>query len=89
MSTLPISIKWGPQLIGLAVGLAFYGVSVGQYLFYARAFPDEKCFLKVLVGLVFFMDTIHTVVTTSFCWRIFVYCRVLADQECSLQLPWC
>lgn len=45
---------WGPGLAGFAVGLALYGVSVFQCLFYIVAFPKDKRTIKSAVFLVFF-----------------------------------
>ncbi|KAL4077590.1 hypothetical protein J3A83DRAFT_4214820 [Scleroderma citrinum] len=88
METPSFSLRWAPGFVGMAIGFALYGVSLGQFLFYVRFFPDDHLILKSLVLGVFVLDTAHTVTTGSFYWRELVACRGTTSYECTLALPW-
>ncbi|KAI6030328.1 hypothetical protein EDC04DRAFT_91262 [Pisolithus marmoratus] len=72
----------------MAVGLALYGVSVCQYLFYVAAFPDDKWLLKSVVSLVFALDTFNTIALLSFNRRTLISCRWQTSYACTVEMPW-
>ncbi|KAI6118018.1 hypothetical protein F5141DRAFT_598428 [Pisolithus sp. B1] len=88
MTDVSTALKWGPGFVGMSIGLAMYGVSVCQYLFYVMAFPRDRRLIKCVVLLVFVLDTINTVTSLSFCCRTLVLCRWTTTYACTLQLSW-
>ncbi|KIK13341.1 hypothetical protein PISMIDRAFT_688742 [Pisolithus microcarpus 441] len=58
-SVTPTGLRWGPGFIGLTVGLALYGASTCQYLFYVPAFRNDKRLLKSVVFLVLYVSICH------------------------------
>lgn len=72
----------------MTIGLALYGVSVGQCLFYIRFFPDDYFILRSVVFAVCVLESVNTFVTGSFYWRILVSCRQNTSYYCTLGLPW-
>ncbi|KAH7922821.1 hypothetical protein BV22DRAFT_1121229 [Leucogyrophana mollusca] len=88
MSESPLVLAWGPSLIGSTLGLWMYGIALGQYGFYLRAFPLDRRALKILVLLVFIMDTLHTYGIISYQWGLFLYCHHNASFACLSDLPW-
>lgn len=67
--------NWGPGLAGFAVGLALYGVSAFQCLFYIVAFPKDKRIIKSAVFLVFFLDSVNTLSFLCFYFRLLIIYR--------------
>lgn len=63
-------IMRGP-LIGSLIGMALYGVTCLQTVFYYRAYPGDRLNLRVLVCLVWVLETAHA------CMSIFVLDRYL------------
>ncbi|KAI6120333.1 hypothetical protein EDD16DRAFT_894645 [Pisolithus croceorrhizus] len=59
-SEVLVGPKWGPGLIGTTVGLALYGVSIFQYLFYISTFPNDKCLLRCAVLFVLYVVSFAT-----------------------------
>ncbi|KAL4071688.1 hypothetical protein V8B97DRAFT_427348 [Scleroderma yunnanense] len=82
------SLRWAPGFIGMAIGLVLYGVSIGQYLFYVRFFPNDHSILKFVVFMVFVLDSVNVFTWSSFYWRVLVTCRRDISYECTLRLPW-
>ncbi|KAI6123056.1 hypothetical protein EV401DRAFT_1296829 [Pisolithus croceorrhizus] len=87
-SEVLVGPKWGPGLIGTTVGLALYGVSIFQYLFYISTFPNDKCLLRCAVLFVFLLDTINTICLLSFYYRTLISCRWQTTYNCTLEMPW-
>ncbi|KAL4065791.1 hypothetical protein V8B97DRAFT_1113486 [Scleroderma yunnanense] len=87
MGTPSFSLLWAPALIGMAIGFALYGTSVGQYLFYIRFFSEDHYILKS-VFTVFMLDTANTIITGSLYWEMLVTCRWSIAPECTGGLPW-
>ncbi|KIJ13149.1 hypothetical protein PAXINDRAFT_14047 [Paxillus involutus ATCC 200175] len=50
MST-SFALIWAPTLVGYTVALASYGATVGQLIYYVRAFPSDRRLLKILRSL--------------------------------------
>ncbi|KAI6147975.1 hypothetical protein BKA82DRAFT_4146690 [Pisolithus tinctorius] len=88
MADISIALKWGPGLIGMTIGLAFYGVSVWQYLFYIMSFSRDRRLVKCAVFLVFVLDTVNTLTSLSFYCRTLILCRWKTTNSCTLRLPW-
>ncbi|KAI6118016.1 hypothetical protein F5141DRAFT_1201528, partial [Pisolithus sp. B1] len=88
-SEVLVGPKWGPGLIGTTVGLALYGVSIFQYLFYISTFPSDKRLLRCTVLFVFLLDTINTIGLLSFYYRTLISCRWQTTYTCTLEMPWC
>ncbi|KAI6147976.1 hypothetical protein BKA82DRAFT_4146699 [Pisolithus tinctorius] len=79
---------WGPGFIGMTVGLALYGVTVCQYLYYISTFPNDKRLLKHAVLLVFVLDTLGTITLISFFCRELIFCRWQTSYACTVEMPW-
>ncbi|KAH7920057.1 hypothetical protein BV22DRAFT_1133392 [Leucogyrophana mollusca] len=88
MLEVPASLAWGPGLVGLALALVVYGVALGQYGFYLRAFPLDRRALKILVLFIFVLDTLHSYGLTAYYWLFLVSCHRVVSQGCSLVVPW-
>ncbi|KAL4071692.1 hypothetical protein V8B97DRAFT_2109878 [Scleroderma yunnanense] len=83
------------SILTVYVQLPLYGVSIGQYLFYIRFFPNDYSILKFVVFMVFTPDYSHSVLDSvnaftlnNFYWRVLVTCRRDTSYECTLGLPW-
>ncbi|KAI5984662.1 hypothetical protein EDD15DRAFT_2533127 [Pisolithus albus] len=88
MADVSTALKWGPGFVGMSIGLAMYGVSIRQYLFYTMAFPRDKRLVKYVALLVFVLDTVNTLTCLSFYCRTLILCRWKTSYTCTLQLPW-
>ncbi|KIK14814.1 hypothetical protein PISMIDRAFT_687642 [Pisolithus microcarpus 441] len=87
-SAVGVGPKWGPGLIGTTIGLALYGVSIFQYLFYVSTFPNDKRLLRSVVFVVFILDTLNTIGLLSFYYRTLISCRWQTTYACTLEMPW-
>ncbi|KAH7922814.1 hypothetical protein BV22DRAFT_1037068 [Leucogyrophana mollusca] len=83
-----VALEWGSAFIGLIVSLGMYGVALGQYGFYTRSFPHDRKALKLMVLLVFIMDTLHTYGAISYQWALLVWCHHSPSSACMSVLPW-
>ncbi|KAF8833799.1 hypothetical protein BDN67DRAFT_663818 [Paxillus ammoniavirescens] len=54
------ALIWAPMFLGYSVALASYGATVGQFVYYVRAFPDDRRLLKILVFIVLCVDNFHS-----------------------------
>ncbi|KAF8835252.1 hypothetical protein BDN67DRAFT_984747 [Paxillus ammoniavirescens] len=54
------ALIWVPAYICFTVASASYGATIGQLIFYVRAFPREKLLVKVLVFIVFYLLGVHS-----------------------------
>ncbi|KAI6003195.1 hypothetical protein F5J12DRAFT_928033 [Pisolithus orientalis] len=70
------------------VGLVLYGVTIFQYLFYFSAFPNDKRLLKIVVLLVFTLDTFGTITLLSYYCRELIVCRWQTSYACTVGVPW-
>jgi len=86
MST-SFALIWAPTLVGYTVALASYGATVGQLIYYVRAFPSDRRLLKILVFTVFMCDSAHTFVSTSALYTSFIQCRRNTSLSCLLNIP--
>ncbi|KAJ7671754.1 hypothetical protein B0H17DRAFT_1085097 [Mycena rosella] len=50
-----------PAMIGFTMMLPLYGVGVAQGAYYYRSFLEDPIYVKGVIGLLFFIDTTHTV----------------------------
>ncbi|THU88451.1 hypothetical protein K435DRAFT_761823, partial [Dendrothele bispora CBS 962.96] len=60
----------GPMFLGMAIGLALWGVSCIQTWYYYDNYKRDTLYMKTLVALVFISDTIHQGII---CWIIYRY----------------
>ncbi|KIM54263.1 hypothetical protein SCLCIDRAFT_1222139 [Scleroderma citrinum Foug A] len=90
MGTPSFSLVWAPGYIGMAIGFALYGASIGQYLFYVRFFPDDHYILKFAVFTVLYviLKLSWTITTGSLYWKMLVICRQNTSYGYTLALPW-
>ncbi|KAF9220417.1 hypothetical protein BS17DRAFT_787358 [Gyrodon lividus] len=63
-----------------------YGATIGQLIFYVRAFPCDRLLVKILVLVVFILDSTHTYLSASVTYRVFILCRMDASPSCSCLL---
>ncbi|KAF8556763.1 hypothetical protein OG21DRAFT_1506166 [Imleria badia] len=87
MSTAPYQLVWGPGLIGVTVGSALYGIGVGQFVFYVRAFPRDMVQLKIMVFIVFVLDNIQTFAVTWTYYHLLIECRLKDTPGCVVYMP--
>ncbi|KAH7929664.1 hypothetical protein BV22DRAFT_115902 [Leucogyrophana mollusca] len=78
---------YSPGLVGFTMSLGMYGVALGQYCYYCRAFPRDKRLLKCLVLLTFALDSLHTYACAASEWWILVKCRGDRSSSCA-HPPW-
>ncbi|KAF8835318.1 hypothetical protein BDN67DRAFT_975444 [Paxillus ammoniavirescens] len=88
MSAYPFVLIWSPTFIGFTVATASYGATIGQLIFYVRAFPRDKFLVKVLVFIVFIFDSTHMCLTASVLYRLLVRCRMNLSPSCVVYSPW-
>ncbi|KAF9220418.1 hypothetical protein BS17DRAFT_344671 [Gyrodon lividus] len=88
MATYPFALIWGPTHIGFTIAAASYGATVGQLLFYIRAFPCDKLIVKILVFIAFILDSVHTFLSASVLYHVFIHCRMNTSPSCVAALPW-
>ncbi|OBZ70136.1 hypothetical protein A0H81_09814 [Grifola frondosa] len=62
----------GPILIGIALGWVFYACTCGQTGYYFRKYPNDRRFLKFLVLVMWFFDTVTMMLETQFFWYIVI-----------------
>ncbi|KAH7913784.1 hypothetical protein BJ138DRAFT_1145256 [Hygrophoropsis aurantiaca] len=77
-----------PGLFGFTISLAMYGIALGQYIFYQRAFPNDPKVTKYFVSFLILLDTLHVYGSSAFEWSIFVPCRHNGSIACFTSLPW-
>ncbi|THU85006.1 hypothetical protein K435DRAFT_394869 [Dendrothele bispora CBS 962.96] len=61
---LPLDNTMGVMLIGVIMSAVLYGISLVQTLYYFNRYPKDVWYLKALVALTLFFDTIHMAFTT-------------------------
>ncbi|KAI0788122.1 hypothetical protein C8Q74DRAFT_1366885 [Fomes fomentarius] len=71
---LPPSIgaMFGTYLIGSFFGLMLYGFSLHQVYKYARLFPSDTLFIRLLVMSVMVIETIHAAFTMHTCYHYLI-----------------
>ncbi|KIJ62056.1 hypothetical protein HYDPIDRAFT_30871 [Hydnomerulius pinastri MD-312] len=82
-----VGSDWGPGFIGFTISIAMYGTAVGQSIFYARSFPKDPIFTKLIVFLLFIADTVHLLGACYFYWVQLISCRRIKTWSCQTQLP--
>ncbi|KAI0709788.1 hypothetical protein C8Q76DRAFT_739878 [Earliella scabrosa] len=68
----PLRLTYGAYLLGTFVGTLLYGFALHQSYRYARLFPTDSLFLRVLVIGVMAMETVHTAFTMHTCYYFLV-----------------
>ncbi|KAI9067890.1 hypothetical protein FKP32DRAFT_1672613 [Trametes sanguinea] len=63
---------FGAILIGSYIGFIIYGLTLYQTFYYYKAFPNDRLYLKLLVGVVLTMETWHTVLCMHTCYHYLV-----------------
>ncbi|KAF8832950.1 hypothetical protein BDN67DRAFT_105879 [Paxillus ammoniavirescens] len=82
-------IIWVPTYVGFTVAAASYGATIGQLVYYVRAFPRDKLLVRILVFTVFIFNTTHMFLMTSVVYRVFIHCRMeSASSSCLVYSPW-
>ncbi|KIJ13139.1 hypothetical protein PAXINDRAFT_170725 [Paxillus involutus ATCC 200175] len=84
--SVSFALVWAPTLLGYSVALASYGATIGQLIYYARAFPNDRRPLKILVRPPMF-DSAHTFLGTSSIYTTFIQCRRNTSLGCIVDLP--
>ncbi|KAF9236295.1 hypothetical protein BU15DRAFT_64144 [Melanogaster broomeanus] len=63
----PFELMWGPTYIGFSIASASYGATIGQLIFYLRAFPCDKLYVRLLRSHAYFdRDSLSTVRILSY-----------------------
>ncbi|KAI9060740.1 hypothetical protein FKP32DRAFT_1009627 [Trametes sanguinea] len=52
----------GASYIGITIGMMLYGLTVHQGYRYYKLYPKDRMYLKILVSVIFLLETVHTVV---------------------------
>ncbi|KIJ61229.1 hypothetical protein HYDPIDRAFT_116216 [Hydnomerulius pinastri MD-312] len=87
MSTLSFEVMWGPGVVGFMVAVALYGVGIGQFIYYARAFPRDSKPIKALVSLVCILDNFHMCSLSAFYWKLLISCHMNTSYDCTVRMP--
>ncbi|KAF7364359.1 putative Transmembrane protein [Mycena sanguinolenta] len=61
----------GPLILGYMWSYCLYGVLLVQTYMYTELFPNDSRGLKMLVGVMFFFETLFTVLMTIAAWSMF------------------
>ncbi|KAI0788130.1 hypothetical protein C8Q74DRAFT_659081 [Fomes fomentarius] len=71
IAELPASVgaMFGTYLVGTFFGLMLYGFSLHQVYKYARLFPSDTLFIRLLVMSVMAIETIHAAFTMHTCYH--------------------
>jgi len=64
MDVPDINVTYGSAFIGLVAGAILYGVTLLQTFLYYRTYPQDSRFIKILVFVVWILDTAHLVLCT-------------------------
>lgn len=54
----------GPAFVGCLISATLYGITCSQAFIFSRRYPDEKPLVKLLIGSLVLMDTLHAVFVT-------------------------
>ncbi|PFH45338.1 hypothetical protein AMATHDRAFT_71798 [Amanita thiersii Skay4041] len=60
-----IGLQTGPLLIGVFFNSILYGILVSQTYLYATSFPDDRITFKILVAVVFLLETLQVACTEA------------------------
>ncbi|KAI0321199.1 hypothetical protein OF83DRAFT_1168632 [Amylostereum chailletii] len=71
-AVVDVKTSLGPILLGGMASLALSGVVATQTFLYYRMYPKDPCRIKVLVALVWVLDTVHTILISTSTWKYFV-----------------
>ncbi|KAJ3012281.1 hypothetical protein NUW54_g1917 [Trametes sanguinea] len=63
---------FGAMLIGSYIGFIIYGLNLYQTFHYFKAFPNDRLYLKILVGVVLVLETWHTALCMHTCYHYLV-----------------
>ncbi|OSD02263.1 hypothetical protein PYCCODRAFT_1435586 [Trametes coccinea BRFM310] len=67
-----LNSTFGAILIGSYIGFIIYGLNLYQTLHYFKAFPNDRLYLKILVGVVLALETWHTALCMHTCYHYLV-----------------
>ncbi|KIJ64706.1 hypothetical protein HYDPIDRAFT_111276 [Hydnomerulius pinastri MD-312] len=62
----------GATLAGIFFSLVLYGVSLLQTFIYYVRYPNDKAYLKLLVAVVFLLDTLHKFLVCAAIWNYMI-----------------
>ncbi|KAM5544648.1 hypothetical protein V8D89_001546 [Ganoderma adspersum] len=69
---LPLDKTFGTYLLATFLALLLYGLALHQAYRYYRTFRSDASFIRVLVGVVLTLETLHTALTLHTCYVVFV-----------------
>ncbi|KAF8234338.1 hypothetical protein L208DRAFT_1458373 [Tricholoma matsutake] len=64
-----VAIQTGPILLGNFIGYALYGILIVQIFLYHQRFLKDPLWIRILVRVLFFFDTIITMLSTVAAWN--------------------
>ncbi|KIJ64817.1 hypothetical protein HYDPIDRAFT_111423 [Hydnomerulius pinastri MD-312] len=67
-----LGLSDGPVLAGVFISLVFYGVTIMQIFIYYVRYPKDKAILKLLVAVVFLLETLHKFLACAGIWNYLV-----------------
>ncbi|KAF7368043.1 hypothetical protein MSAN_00870200 [Mycena sanguinolenta] len=71
LAGVPIERLTGPMVLGYMWSYCLYGVLLVQIYMYTETFPKDRAGLKALVWVMFFFETLFTVLMTMAAWSMF------------------
>jgi len=65
----------GPFAAGMMVCCPLFGITCAQTIYYYRMYPGDLMYRKILVGVLFLLDTAHMAFVAEAIHHIYVYCK--------------
>ncbi|KAJ6453550.1 hypothetical protein C8R45DRAFT_1039039 [Mycena sanguinolenta] len=81
-----VALLTGPMILGFMWSYLLYGVLVVQVYMYNELFPNDRKGIKAFVWVVFFFETLFTILITSGAWSMFG--SGWGDVDILVQLNW-
>ncbi|KAI0789365.1 hypothetical protein C8Q75DRAFT_733635 [Abortiporus biennis] len=88
VSVHPVDVRqtMGAILLGSLISLFLSGAMSTQAIIYFRLHPGDRFTFKTLVGTVWFLDLLHSVMLCSANWYYFI--EHFSDVDATFQIPW-
>jgi len=87
--TLSISTQIGTVFVGAALAYVMYGINCIQVSWYYRHYPRDKIGTKILVGLIYFLETLQAVLMVPSVWYFLINRGINSTAQQLLHcLPW-
>ncbi|KAF8069211.1 hypothetical protein FPV67DRAFT_1110612 [Lyophyllum atratum] len=91
MSTMPstsnVGHMEGPSLAGFMACCSLYGITCSQTAYYYRNYSHNPMFMKLLVGILFLLETVHLALLGHSAFFVFIFCKVPENTPQALIVP--